>query len=215
MTRRESKWIVTILFAIIYFGFMAELMTLLIEFHPHNLAIPFATIYAHNFLFFPIVGLLALIAFWRPTVLIVDALAFNKVQFGRITLVATTAIVLTLSVMMANAFSNSSVRSLFEVAPATLEADRPVENTDQTQRRASFQEILIKLKVNANGDGGLSPYQINCDPQWLEFAVSSDEERICFPTGTVISLADCCQARSRFISFVNQTQAASPSQLSQ
>lgn len=213
MTRPESKWIVTILFLGLYAAFAVELAILILEFNPHRLAIPFATIYAHNFLFFPIIGLLALIAFWRPTVMIVDAMAFNKVKYGQLALALTTAIVVALSMIMANAFSNSSVRSLFEIAPATLEADRPVEAADPTQRRAAFQEILIKLKVNANGDEGLAPYQINCDPQWLEFKVSGDDHRICFPTGTEISVEDCCQARSRFIDFVNETQATEPSQL--
>lgn len=213
MTNTSSQWVVTILFCIIYIGFAAELIGLVTEFHAFGLAVPFATVYAHNFLFFPVVGLLALIAFWRPTVMIVDALAYEKVKHGRATLGVTALVVLILSALTANAFSNSSVRSLFEIAPQAISADRPVEAEDPALRRAAFQEILIKLKVNANGEDGLSPYRINCDPQWLEFAVSADEQSICFPTGTQISAAECCQARTRFIEFVNATQAETPSNL--
>ncbi|MEO0548451.1 MAG: hypothetical protein AAFZ91_00920 [Pseudomonadota bacterium] len=214
MTRLSSRIVVTAVFAVFYLAFLIETGALLMEFGPDGLGIRMATLFAHNFLFFPIVGFLALVAFWRPTVLIVDALLWGKVKFGQITLGAVAAVVVTIALMLSSAFGASNSRSLFEVAPAALAADPGVESPDDTQRRASIQEILVKMKINALSEGGLSDFKSTCDPEWLRFAVAADEQKLCFPTGTTISVKDCCRARTLFREFLNASHAAAPSDLS-
>ncbi|MDJ0920050.1 MAG: hypothetical protein QNI84_02915 [Henriciella sp.] len=213
MTRLSSRIIVTVVFAVFYLAFLVETGALLIEFGPERLGIRMATLFAHNFLFFPIVGFLALVAFWRPTVLIVDALLWGKVKLGQATLAAVVLVVTCLSVFLSSAFGSSNARSLFEVSPAALTADRGVMSENDALRRASVQEILVKMKINALSEGGLSEFQSNCDAEWLQFAVAADEQKLCFPTGTIISVKECCAARTRFREFINASHAAAPSDL--
>lgn len=205
---------VTVVFAVIYSAIMIETVALFAEFGPHELGLSFATLFAHNFLFFPIVGLLALVAFWKPTVMVVDALFWSKVRFGRIALGAIILLLGWASWAMASAFNNSNTRSLFEIAPAALMADQGVEADDPALRRASVQEILIKLKINANSEGGLSEFYANCDPLWLKFADSAAQEQTCFPTGNLVTITECCQARTRFRDFVNAMHEGHPAKLS-
>nr|WP_070960431.1 hypothetical protein [Hyphomonas sp. Mor2] len=214
MTKASSRVMVTIVFGVIYAAILIETVTLFAEFGPHGLGLSFATLFAHNFLFFPIVGLLALVAFWKPTVMLVDALFWNKVRFGRIAFGGVILLLAVASWAMSSAFNNSNTRSLFEIAPAALMADEGVEADDPALRRASVQEILIKLKINANSEGGLSEFYANCDPLWLEFADSAAQEQTCFPTGNLVTITECCQARTRFREFVNTMQADNPATLS-
>ena len=79
---------VTLVFALIYTAFLAETGMLVEEFGPSGLAQRLAALESQNFIFFPIAGLLALVAFWRPAVLLVDAMARGRLKYGRITLVA-------------------------------------------------------------------------------------------------------------------------------
>ena len=214
MPKPISRWLVTGLFCVLYAAFLIETVALFVEFAPFGLAIPFSTLFAHNFLFFPVVGLLALIAFWRPAVLITDALLFGRVKYGRAALVVVVMLVVGLTGLLSSTFGATNSRSLFEIAPATLVDDQPVESADPALRRAAIPEILIKMKINASDEEGLSRFQANCDPEWLEYAVVAAETQLCFPTGTKISVAQCCQAKTRFREFVNTVQVASPSTLS-
>ncbi len=213
MTQTSSRIIVTVVFATMYLAFIVESGALLVEFGPHGLGIRMATLFAHNFLFFPVVGFLALVAFWRPTVLIVDALLWGKVKYGQFVLAGVALIIACLAMTLTNAFSSSNSRSLFEIAPHALIDDTGVETGDPETRRASVQEILVRMKNNALSDGGLSTFQSNCDEEWLKFAVSANEQKLCFPTGTTISVKACCKARTAFRAFVNTQNAATPSNL--
>ena len=96
MVRRETRILVTAFFVLVYVPFLIEVAALALEFGGYGLGVRMATLFAHNFLFFPVVGVLVLIAFWRPTTLIVDALLWNKVRFGRFRLAGILAVCLVL-----------------------------------------------------------------------------------------------------------------------
>ncbi|MEO1642273.1 MAG: hypothetical protein AAFR74_02980 [Pseudomonadota bacterium] len=213
MTHISSKIVVTVVFAVFYIAFVIETAALFIEFEPHGLGIRIATLFAHNFLFFPIVGALALIAFWKPAVLIIDALLWGKVKMGQPALALIVIVIASLSLVLSNAFGTSNARSLFEISPQAITADRGQASTDPRQSRASIQEILVKMKINALSEGGLGSFQSNCDPDWMQFSVSAEEQKFCFPTGTEMSVKACCQARTNFRAHINALQADNPSTL--
>lgn len=213
MTKMSTRIAVAVFFGILYLSFVIETSALLAEFGPYDLGIRMATLFAHNFLFFPIIGFLALVAFWRPTVLIVDSLLWDNVKFGRLVLVGVVAFIAVAAFFLSNMFSNSNSRSLFEIAPKALVADQGIQTNDPTTNRTAIPEILVKMKINAMSEGGLSTFRSNCDAEWLQFAVSANEQKMCFPTGTMLSVKDCCAARTAFRRSVNAMQAASPSKL--
>ncbi|MEQ8557830.1 MAG: hypothetical protein RIB03_05890 [Henriciella sp.] len=214
MTHLGSRIAVTLLFALIYTAFLVETGTLVHEFGPHGLALPMATLFAHNFLFFPVAGALALIAFWRPAVLIVDALATGQVPYGRVTLAAVAGVIGVTALAMSNAFAGSNTRSLFEVSPDAIVQDEGSASTDPAERRAAIGEVLIQLRINAAMDSGLQRFQSRCEPEWLRYGVTSQEQKLCFPTGTVTSVEACCRAKTDFRAYVNDMQANHPSLLS-
>lgn len=214
MTHLGSRIAVTLLFALIYTAFLVETGALVHEFGPHGLALPMATLFAHNFLFFPVAGALALIAFWRPAVLIVDALATGQVPYGRVTLAAVAAVIGVTALAMSSAFAGSNTRSLFEVSPDAIMQDEGLASTDPAERRAAIGEVLIQLRINAAMDSGLQRFQSRCEPEWLRYGVTSQEQKLCFPTGTVTSVEACCRAKTDFRAYVNEMQASHPSLLS-
>ncbi|RIJ30197.1 hypothetical protein [Henriciella mobilis] len=213
MTHAGSRIAVTLLFALIYLAFLFETGVLVYEFGPDGLALQMATMFAHNFLFFPVAGALALIAFWRPAVLIVDALAAGRVPHGRITLIAVAGIIGFLSWSLSNAFAGSNTRSLFEVAPDAIVSDEGVPSEDPALRRAAIGEVLIQLKINAASEGGLQRFQSRCEDEWLRYGVAAQEQKLCFPTGTVTSIEACCRAKTDFRARVNAMEADHPSLL--
>ena len=213
MTHIGSRIAVTLFFALIYAAFLFETGVLAYEFAPHGLALQMATLFAHNFLFFPVAGALALIAFWRPAVLIVDALGAGRVPQGRLTLLVVAGVIGFVAWSMSNAFAGSNTRSLFEIAPETLIADEGVPSDDPAERRAAVGEVLIQLKINASVDGGLQRFQSRCEPEWLRYGVAAQEQKLCFPTGAVTNVEACCRAKTDFRDRVNAMQAADPSLL--
>ena len=213
MTHIASRIAVTLLFMLIYAAFLVETGVLAYEFGPSGLALPMATLFAHNFLFFPVAGALALIAFWRPAVLITDALGSGEIPFGRTTLAGVVLVISVLAWGLSSAFASSNTRSLFEVDPQAIVADEGIAASDAAERRAAIGEVLIQLRINAAIDDGLQRFQTRCEPEWLRYGATANEQRFCFPTGTVTSVTACCQAKTDFRDRVNDMQAASPSLL--
>lgn len=213
MTHIGSRIAVTSFFAVLYLAFLAEIGVLFHEFSPQGLAIPMATLFAHNFLFFPIAGLLALIAFWRPAVLLADSLGTGKIKRGWMTLALVAGVIAGLAFLLSSAFAASNTRSIFEVSPVAIHADESRESEDAAARRASIGEALLQLHIMADIDGGLQSFQSRCEADWLRYGIAADQEKLCFPTGTVTSVAACCRARTDFRTHVNTLQAESPSLL--
>lgn len=211
-----SKWTriaVTALFAAMYLAFLIETIALFTEFGPSGLAMRIAVLDAQNFIFFPVAGLLALIAFWRPVVMLADAMARGKIKYGRIVLPISLIAAMVAASAVANVFANSNSRSFYEVAPAALEADDGRAETATSPARAPLTEILVKMKIMASGESGLQAYQSRCDEEWLQFSTSANEEKLCFPTGGVSTVAECCRAKTILREDLNALHASNPSDL--
>ena len=203
-----TRSLVTLLFVLIYMAFLAETAALAWEFGDSGLTLRLATLDAHNFIFFPVAGLLALVGFWRPTVLVTDALARGQIAGGRAVLGVTLLTIVLAAFAAAAVFSGPGARSIYEISPGALAADTAEPG------RLAIPDALITLNILADGPGGLSPYQARCDSEWLRFSPIADEERMCLPAGQRMSVADCCAAKARFRTHINTLQAEAPSYLS-
>jgi hypothetical protein len=78
--------------------------------------------HSHNFLFFPILGILALAAFYVPSVVFTD-LYWNHVKYGRIRFLVGSVVAILISLYFANGLSNARLRAIWEIAPKELAKD--------------------------------------------------------------------------------------------
>ncbi|MEO0983097.1 MAG: hypothetical protein AAFX03_10645 [Pseudomonadota bacterium] len=200
------------LFIFFYIAFCLETGALFAEFQAEELWYKLAFIYSHNFIFFPIAGLLALIAFFRPATLVCDALLNGRIRGGRAILAIGALGAASLSWLLADAFAKSNARSLFEIAPAAILADAG-DATSTTAPRAPVHKTLMKLRVQAATEEGLSAHQIRCESDWLLYAPVAERVNYCFVADRELSTGDCCRAKTAFRENLNAMQAESPSQL--
>ena len=212
-THIGTRIAVLVLFLAIYGAFLWETAALMQEFGPSGLALRLASLDSQNFIFFPIAGLLALVAFWKPVVLLVDASWRGKLRFGRPVMIVAPLVCAALAAMVAAAFQSSPARSMYEIAPDALVADVGTTATASSSARAPVPEILARMKILSGLEGGLSRYQTQCDPEWLKFSTAADEELLCFPAGESISVRACCQAKAALRDQLNVMAKASPSRL--
>lgn len=205
--------VVSVLFAALYLAFLVETAVLVAEYSGLGLAVRLATLDAQTFVFFPIAGLLALIGFWRPTVMIVDALALDTVRGGRIVLVAVIAALFGATWGFSTLLSDGHTRSIYEVSPVAIQTDTPERLADIDATRQPVANVLTSLKILALGPEGLMPYRARCDQEWMQFSPAANEEKFCIPAGDVLSVADCCRVKTAFREHVNTLAEQSPSNL--
>ncbi|MEM8636665.1 MAG: hypothetical protein AAGF33_16985 [Pseudomonadota bacterium] len=213
MVHVASRIAVTLVFGLIYAAFVWETAALIREFGLSGMGGAILRMYAQNFVFFPLAGLVALVTFWRPAVFVTDALARGRIRGGRTILTGVLLVCMGVAWVFSSAFGASDARSLYEIAPSALRADQGIAATATAPRQAPVSEILIKLKINAGNEGGLSSYQSSCNADWLRFSSDADEAMLCFPAGEEISIAACCQAKQTYRQRINEMQAETPSQL--
>ncbi len=210
-THLASRVAVTILFILLYLGFLAETGVLLAEFGSSGLALRLASLDSQNFIFFPVAGSLALVAFWRPAVLLVDAMWRGQLKFGRIVLAGSLLFALAGAWLISGVFESSAARSVFEISPKALATDAGVAATDDTPPLAPVSEVLARMRILSGVDRGLGEYQAQCDREWLQYSVAAEVEMLCFPAGERLSVRDCCAAKAAFRQRLNRLAAEAPS----
>lgn len=204
---------VTLLFLILYGAFLWETVFLGVEYSNSGLALRLAMTDSQNFIFFPIAGLLVLAAFWRPTVMLADALIRGQLPFGRLSLVVSLVFCFVGAAALSYSFSGSSARSMFEIDPEILMADPGREATSDLPPRAPIADVLARMRILSSIDGGLSQFRSQCDPDWLKYSSAAREEQLCFPVGDNTSIATCCSAKADFRAHINMLAENHPSKL--
>lgn len=212
-THIAARIIVSGLFIFLYLAFFTETAALFYEFWNSRLAWNIATLDSHNFVFFPVAGLLVLVAFWRPTVYLADALGRNLLRFGRAVLVFGLVFSTVASIGISSSFNQSTARSMFEIAPHVLAADQGIAATEVNPPRSAIPVVLTRLRILAAAEGGLSSYKGRCDTEWLTYSDITQTQSICFPSGAAMSVAECCGAKTAFRSHLSKLHDQSPSNL--
>ncbi|MEO1965795.1 hypothetical protein [Hyphomonas sp.] len=210
-THLASRIAVTLLFTLLYLAFLTETGALLAEFGPSGLSLRLASLDSQNFIFFPVAGLLALVAFWQPAVLLVDAMWRGQLKYGRIVLGGSLLVALIGAWLISDAFESSGARSVFEISPRALAADQGVPGTDGAPPLAPVKEVLARMRILSGVDRGLGEYQAQCDQEWLRYSVAADAALLCFPAGERMSIRDCCTAKADFRQRLNMLAAKTPS----
>jgi hypothetical protein len=165
--------------------------------------------HSHLFFFFPVLGILALAAFYVPSVVFTD-LYWRHLRFGKLRFLAGLIGLAVVSLGVAK-WLNAPPRAIWEVSPRALAADRgePAGCGEGAQqcRRAPILATLSRLRTEGQSRVGLSKFARSCvtDPL-LELPDEMEKRRYCFPAGALLNSADCCEVQKRFAEEVARLQ---------
>ncbi len=167
--------------------------------------------HSHLFFFYPIFGLLALAAFYLPSVVFAD-LYWRHLPYGKLRFFIGLVIVAGASYAVAK-WLDAPPRALWEVSRRALAEDRGDPqgcggSAAATCRRAPILATLADLRKEGQSRLGLSKFARSCqvDPM-LEMPDEFEKERHCFPANARLKGAACCQVQKRFADEVARLQA--------
>ena len=187
-----ARIFVAISFVVLGLSFIASTALLIWEFWEVDWP---TMVVAHSYLFFffPVLGILALCAFYLPSVVFAH-LYWNHLPYGRLRFLTGLMVVVVLSFMF-GFYLQKDPRSIWEVSPEALLADK----RDTGGGRAAILSALADLRDKAQERTGLSSFARNCkaDPL-LEEAEDMAKKRYCFPAQTQLVGAACCKVQAQF-----------------
>ena len=215
-----SRIFVALVFTLLAASFGAATGSLFNEFGSYWFSL--AAVYSHTFLFFPTIGLVALIAFFIPATVFVD-LYWHHVRLGKIRLLLGLLFLGFLSVFLAGRMTNQDfsallgnhssqpltsrdyVPALWELNPQTLRRDagapagcaRPSDERP-CERQPILRTLTILRRVAASRTG-LTAFSRNCHPDpLLAPPAERNHFRYCFPILRKVRAPACCTAQQRF-----------------
>lgn len=202
---------------IIYLGlglsFIAVPAVLVWEFGPER-AMTFATFDSHLFLFFPTLGLVALAAFFLPSCAFVD-MYWRHISFGPLRFLVGLVIIGAAAAHIAFGLSSNPHRSVWDIKPATLEADKSEPAGCGTAERPCERIALIEgvsnLRAVSQRRLGVREFYRACQPEPLIGSDGNEEvKRFCFAS-TLLSATpllstdtECCHAQQRYQSTIDE-----------
>lgn len=217
---------VALVFMGLAFSFVSSTVMMIREFGP-ELGLDIAISHSHLFIFFPLLGLLALAAFYLPAVIFTDHYFRNLKWHGWLRFGVGFLVVALFSYVQASSLNSGALRALWEISPKALEADRAAPVTSHTCTdvahleavkeardrgdpppqgrptkpcaRKPIVDVLQKLRAEAQHRSSLSVFSRNCRPDvLLEPPATFAAERYCFPAGQKLNAADCCRIQADF-----------------
>jgi hypothetical protein len=206
---RGATVFVALAFVLLGASFLASTGLLIFEFRDAEWR-ALLIAHSHLFFFFPVFGLLALAAFYRPAVVFTDLywthLRHGKLRYG-VGLLIVAGFTLAVTYWL-----DAKPRGLYEVSANALVADRgePAGCAGQraTCRRAPMLDTLVSVTEAAQRRVGLSKFARNCQPDaLLEVPDEMQKERYCFPAKGKLAGSQCCEVQTRFADTVARLQA--------
>jgi hypothetical protein len=172
--------------------------------------------HSHLFLFFPIFGILVLVAFYLPSVVFTD-LYWRHLPYGKVRFLSGLGAIALLSASVYT-WLDAPPRGLWEVSPPALLADkgepRDCLAAGDGCLRAPLLAALAELREASRARVGLAKFARRCvADNMLEVPEDMDKERFCFPALKRLKGAACCEVQRRFADAVARLQA-DPSQRS-
>jgi hypothetical protein len=147
--------------------------------------------HAHLFFFFPVLGVLALFAFYLPSVVFTH-FYWTHVRWGKLRFLFG-ALVLALLSVGVTVWLNQPPRGIWEISPYALASDRG------DQGRGPILQSLQELRTEAHNRMGLSKFARSCGvDRYLEPPEDMAKVRYCFPARTQLKGAECCAVQKRF-----------------
>lgn len=166
------------------------------------------------FLFFPVFGVMALIAFYRPACVLFD-IYWRHVKGGRwILLIALSALVVS-APLIAQLLTGSS-KALWDLTPRILKTDKgeqcalprragsaqsdlPVPSEPGTCRRLPFLQALSNMRAVSREQFSMSVFARNCRPnKYIALPTTQTDRHYCFANNQMLSAKECCAAQRIF-----------------
>jgi hypothetical protein len=209
---------IVLVFLVIGLSFLATTGALVYEFWNDDW-LALATFYSHLFIFFPIFGVVTLVGFYEPACVFLD-MYWRHVPLGRLRFVVGLLTVALLSVVIAQQLRAGPERSVFEVKPDALAADKGEPADCEKQgvcQRLPVIEAVKNVRRVSQSRIGISDLARNCTPDPLKGTAGgmAEQPRYCFAStplpadsGQMSKLAlstdaECCQAQKRLVAAVN------------
>ena len=206
-----ARVFVFLVFSMLGASFLATTGILAWEFKAHWL--DFAALDSHLFVFFPTLGIVALIAFFVPSVLFTD-LYWRHISFGKARFLFGFFVLAAASYWISGYLLDSPRRSYWEGAPQVVAADRGepagcAERGEPCQRLPMLMAVR-NLRLVSNDRLGLEGLIRDCsasskDPL-IQPALTPERRRFCLASTPLSSSPpleadeDCCKAQTRLVS---------------
>lgn len=204
---KGARIFVGVIFATLGVSFLASTYLLVTEFKGIDIATMLAA-HSNLYVFFPVLGILALVAFYLPAVIFTHLYWFH-IKFGRIRFIFG-ALVALAATYGADRYLDGSPRALWEVSPQAMAADKaePVPCTGGSCERQSIPNVLTTLRDSAQKRVGLSKFARSCGSDaLLEVREEMKLVRYCFPAGKNLDGFACCQVQQAFSNRVDSLHA--------
>jgi len=202
-----ARIFVGVIFTALGLSFIASSYILTNEFKSIDAATMLAA-HSNLYVFFPVLGILALFAFYFPAVIFTH-LYWHHLKFGKLRFILglVGAIAITYA---ADRYLDSSPRALWEVSPQAMAADKaeavPCEGA--SCQRLAIPAVLSNLREAAQKRVGLSKFARSCgSDSLLEVREEMKFERYCFPAGKNLDGFACCRVQQAFSARVDSLYA--------
>ena len=223
---RGSQIFVFVIFSILSLSFWATTISLYIEFSgvytgeliDKGLWLKLLTHYSDLFIFFPVFGTVALIAFYTPSCALVDMYwnnahhhQDNAIPYPRLRFIASFIALAVSSYFISYGILSGSERSLWQLKPAVLLADQGQGCSGNQCTRVSFIDGLDNVHKVSRERFMITDLARQCEPDAFVAAssMSMPSDRYCAATTTFETRADlssgnllsneaCCNAQKIF-----------------
>jgi hypothetical protein len=195
-----ARIFVAIVYVVLGAAFLASTGLLIVEFQELDW-LTMLVAYSHLFLFFPVFGLLALVAFYLPSVVLTH-LYWTHLSYGKARFVVGLLVLAGLSYLFAGSLDKEP-RAIYEAAPFALAADKG----DPAKGRVPILEALGALRETAQQRFGLSSFGRSCvRDSLLEIPDEMLKERYCFPARKNLNGEACCAVQAALSKAVSRLQ---------
>jgi hypothetical protein len=187
-----ARIFVAIAFVVLGASFVASTALLIYEFRSLDW-LTMVVAHAHLFLFFPVFGVLALVAFYLPSVVLTH-LYWNHARYGRLRFIVGFFVVAGLAYLLAWSLDKEP-RSIYEASRAALLDDK----ADAAAGRVAILDALADLRKRTQERFGVSSFGRSCaKDDMLETPEEMLKERYCFPAGKNLPGYACCEVQKSF-----------------
>jgi hypothetical protein len=196
-----ARTFVAIAFVVLGVSFLGSTGLLIYEFRELDW-LTMVVVHSHLYLFYPVFGLLALVAFFLPSTVLTH-LYWNHIPYGKVRFVVGFIVLAAAAYGLAWSLDREP-RAIFEVAPQALLAD----TGEPGKGRLPILKALEDLRGTAQARFGLSSFGRSCvrDPL-VETPEDMLKERHCFPAGKKLDGAACCAVQAAFANAVARLEA--------
>lgn len=216
MIQFASKFIVSVIFALILVAFFAPTALLVHDFQPQQTWLTFLATDSHLFFYFPTFGLIALVAFFLPALIAFD-FYWQHTKLGKARALFIIALAFAASGLSATAILSTANKPAWEIVPAAFYADRGEPSgcaQSGTCERLPVLDAYTNLRKVGQDRGNLKPFVRICSVDtWIDRRIQIGPERLCIASNMatrepkLASDQACCAAQARLVYAINTARA--------